>query len=162
VYITGASAIGVPGCPEFAACTASIHRVRIVSMASFSMGSLSRAGNVGAGGLSHGQPSSVRDPDPDRGQSVVVGRQSCLNARYRPRLAAKRMAAPSARLRASHAVPGVHAVQHEDGRYSSFTCRAAEHRSCEDESVDKRILFPRSWRLEEIPLKPILTSSFAC
>jgi hypothetical protein len=34
VYATGASAIGVPGCPEFAACTASIDRVRIVLIAS--------------------------------------------------------------------------------------------------------------------------------
>src|SRR6516164_1658993 len=34
VYTTGASAIGVPGWPEFAACTASIESVRIVLMAS--------------------------------------------------------------------------------------------------------------------------------
>src|SRR5690349_16042865 len=31
-YATGASAIGVPGCPELAACTASIDSVRIVLM----------------------------------------------------------------------------------------------------------------------------------
>ena len=30
-YATGASAIGVPGCPEFAFCTPSIDSVRIVS-----------------------------------------------------------------------------------------------------------------------------------
>ena len=30
-YATGASAIGVPGCPEFASCTASIDKVRMVS-----------------------------------------------------------------------------------------------------------------------------------
>src|SRR5215831_10999913 len=31
-YATGASAIGVPGCPELAACTASMDRVRMVLM----------------------------------------------------------------------------------------------------------------------------------
>jgi hypothetical protein len=36
-YVTGASAIGVPGWPEFAACTASLHRVRIVATASWSI-----------------------------------------------------------------------------------------------------------------------------
>src|ERR1700719_1930883 len=30
VYTNGASAIGVPGCPDLACCTASIERVRIV------------------------------------------------------------------------------------------------------------------------------------
>jgi hypothetical protein len=34
VYPTGAVAIGVPGCPEFAYWTASMHRVRIVAIAS--------------------------------------------------------------------------------------------------------------------------------
>src|SRR4028118_421391 len=36
VYATGASAIGVPGWPEFAFCTASIARARIVSTESAS------------------------------------------------------------------------------------------------------------------------------
>src|SRR5829696_3076479 len=44
VYMTGASAIGVPGWPELAAWTASMQSVRMVSIASLSMGSLSRAG----------------------------------------------------------------------------------------------------------------------
>src|SRR5206468_551708 len=35
--------IGEPGCPELAACTASMHSVRIVLMASFSMAALSLA-----------------------------------------------------------------------------------------------------------------------
>src|SRR5215471_20437461 len=33
VYTSGASAIGVPGCPDFACCTASIERVRMVLIA---------------------------------------------------------------------------------------------------------------------------------
>src|SRR5436190_12643425 len=40
-YTTGASAIGVPGWPELAACTASIDSVRMVLMASFSIGVVS-------------------------------------------------------------------------------------------------------------------------
>src|SRR6266481_556452 len=36
VYTSGASAIGVPGCPDFACCTASIERVRIVLIDSWS------------------------------------------------------------------------------------------------------------------------------
>src|SRR6516164_3951206 len=35
--------IGEPGCPELAACTASMHSVRIVLMATFSMAALSLA-----------------------------------------------------------------------------------------------------------------------
>src|SRR5215212_414461 len=42
----GASAIGVPGWPEFAFCTASIDRVRIVSMQSLSRACLSVAADV--------------------------------------------------------------------------------------------------------------------
>src|ERR1700740_1439429 len=44
-YATGASAIGVPGCPELAACTASMERVRIVLMLVRSM--LSITGEMG-------------------------------------------------------------------------------------------------------------------
>src|SRR5262249_17794845 len=40
VYTSGASAIGVPGCPEFACCTASIDRVRMVLIDSWSSCSL--------------------------------------------------------------------------------------------------------------------------
>src|SRR5262249_54532501 len=40
VYTSGASAIGVPGCPDFACCTASIDRVRIVLIDSWSSSSL--------------------------------------------------------------------------------------------------------------------------
>src|SRR5467141_2985525 len=40
VYTSGASAIGVPGCPDFACCTASIDRVRIVLIDSWSSCSL--------------------------------------------------------------------------------------------------------------------------
>src|SRR6516164_10419068 len=36
VYTRGASAIGVPGCPEFACCTASMERVRMVLIQSWS------------------------------------------------------------------------------------------------------------------------------
>src|SRR5262249_14172001 len=36
VYTSGASAIGVPGCPDFACCTASIDKVRIVLIESWS------------------------------------------------------------------------------------------------------------------------------
>ncbi len=38
MYATGARPIGAPGCPEFAFCTASIARVRIVLMQSVSRG----------------------------------------------------------------------------------------------------------------------------
>src|ERR1700740_692568 len=44
-YATGAIAIGVPGCPELAACTASMERVRIVLILVRSM--LSVAGEKG-------------------------------------------------------------------------------------------------------------------
>src|SRR5215813_14311797 len=37
VYTSGASAIGVPGCPDLACCTASIERVRMVLMHSWSI-----------------------------------------------------------------------------------------------------------------------------
>src|SRR5437773_12287757 len=40
VYTSGASAIGVPGCPDFACCTSSIDRVRIVLIDSWSSCSL--------------------------------------------------------------------------------------------------------------------------
>src|SRR5215469_15136741 len=40
VYTNGASAIGVPGCPDLACCTASIERVRIVFIDSLSNSSL--------------------------------------------------------------------------------------------------------------------------
>jgi hypothetical protein len=48
VYATGANAIGVPGCPEFAACTASIDNVPMVFTANLSIGRVagSRAGRV--------------------------------------------------------------------------------------------------------------------
>ena len=47
VYATGASAIGVPGCPELAACTASIDSVRMVSIATFSIGCSARLATLG-------------------------------------------------------------------------------------------------------------------
>src|SRR5262245_45986958 len=40
VYTSGANAIGVPGCPDFACCTASIDRVRMVLIDSWSSSSL--------------------------------------------------------------------------------------------------------------------------
>src|SRR5436189_6458302 len=47
VYATGASAIGVPGCPEFAACTASMDKVRMVLIVNSSIGCPVRARSMG-------------------------------------------------------------------------------------------------------------------
>src|SRR5215218_11335635 len=70
VYMTGASAIGVPGWPELAAWTASMQSVRIVSIASLSMGSLSRAGKSVLAVWVMGPPSSVSDPALGRTQQL--------------------------------------------------------------------------------------------
>src|SRR5690349_10918723 len=58
--------MGEPGCPELAACTASMHKVRIVLIASFSIGARSLAtvrpvftGNPSAGGYLKGFHSKV-------------------------------------------------------------------------------------------------------
>ena len=87
VYMTGASAIGVRDArswrPARRPCTTcGSCRWRASRWDRF-------PGREIGGGLGHGQPSSVRDPQSSgRGQSVVVGGQACLNARYRPRLSA--------------------------------------------------------------------------
>src|SRR5271165_1141935 len=52
VYATGASAMGVPGCPEFAACTPSMESVRMVLILVSSMDG--GAGDCSAGDCSTG------------------------------------------------------------------------------------------------------------
>src|SRR5581483_219973 len=76
VKATGARAIGVPGCPEFAACTASIDRVRMVLIASWS-GSV--AGMISAPCLSLSEPAGISSsealprvvPSPARFRQVI-------------------------------------------------------------------------------------------
>jgi hypothetical protein len=60
-----------------------MHKVRIVSVASLSIGSRSRAGKSVAVWVMINLPRCATSIE-GRGQSLVVGGQACLTARYRP------------------------------------------------------------------------------
>src|SRR5438132_10578450 len=82
-YATGAIAIGVPGCPEFACCTASIASVRMVFTQSVSSEVSVIVAPVPGGGGARGRRRAPSSPSDARRRVLPPSRRGSIHGRAR-------------------------------------------------------------------------------